>query len=101
MAGKATEASRRQAPRARPTRLPGDRQAPPNNLPAAPSSFVGRRRELATVAQAVDGGRLVTLVGPGGVGKSRLGLEAARRRLMQHPDGLWLVDLAGLTDGAL
>jgi len=47
------------------------------NLPAEATSFVGRRRELAELKKKLAGARLVTLVGPGGVGKSRLGLRAA------------------------
>ncbi|MGY1698306.1 BTAD domain-containing putative transcriptional regulator [Geodermatophilus sp. SYSU D00766] len=66
-------------------------------LPVPLTAFVGRDRELAQVAAALAGPRLVTLVGPGGSGKTRLALEAARRR----PDGgppAALVELAGVTD---
>jgi predicted ATPase/DNA-binding SARP family transcriptional activator len=64
------------------------------NLPFALSSFVGRGGDLAAVAGLLDGHRLVTLTGPGGVGKTRLALEAARVRA--DADGPWLVELAGL-----
>jgi predicted ATPase/DNA-binding SARP family transcriptional activator len=64
------------------------------NLPFVLSSFVGRGGDLAAVAGLLDGHRLVTLTGPGGVGKTRLALEAARART--DADGPWLVELAGL-----
>ncbi len=96
-----TEAAQHQARGARPTQLTTARQLPPHNLPAALTSFIGRERELARVGRAVDSSRLVTLVGPGGVGKSRLALEAARLRLPHHADGIWLVDLAPLADPML
>ncbi len=69
-----------------------------HNLPAALSSFVGRWAEIDDVAVRVAEGRLVTLVGPGGAGKSRLAIEAARRLLNEFPDGVWLVELAVLRD---
>ncbi|WP_238008581.1 BTAD domain-containing putative transcriptional regulator [Dactylosporangium sp. AC04546] len=68
------------------------------NVPAATSSFVGRRRELRAAGALVAAHRLVTLTGPPGVGKSRLATELARRR--PDPGGSWLVDLAGLRDPA-
>ncbi|GGM85382.1 BTAD domain-containing putative transcriptional regulator [Dactylosporangium sucinum] len=68
------------------------------NVPAATSSFVGRRRELRAAGALVAAHRLVTLTGPAGVGKSRLATELARRR--PDPGGSWLVDLAGLRDPA-
>jgi predicted ATPase/DNA-binding CsgD family transcriptional regulator len=77
------------------------RHLPSGSLPEALTSFVGRRREIGRVAAVSASSRLVTLVGPGGVGKSRLAIEAARLRLDQHPDGVWLIDLAGLSDPAL
>ncbi|KXK60623.1 hypothetical protein AWW66_17850 [Micromonospora rosaria] len=72
---------------------------PSRNLPAALSSFVGRRTELARLTGLLAEHRLVTVIGPGGVGKTRLALEAARTRT--DPDGPWLVELAGLRDGTL
>lgn len=77
------------------------RRAPPSNLPAPLTSFVGRERELAEARRFLESCRLLTLIGPGGVGKSRLALEAARARLGRHADGVWLVDLAPLADPAL
>jgi predicted ATPase/class 3 adenylate cyclase len=73
----------------------------PNNLPAALSSFVGRTQELAAVQEALGRSRLVTLTGAGGAGKTRLALQAAADRVERHPDGVWLVDLAGLSDPEL
>ncbi|WP_221351618.1 ATP-binding protein [Streptomyces beigongshangae] len=72
----------------------------PGNLPAETRSFVGRSRELARLARLLDpaGGHepLVTLVGTGGVGKTRLALRAARRSSPQYPDGVWFVELSPL-----
>ncbi len=73
----------------------------PNNLPAQLSSFVGRGRELAAVQEILRGARLVTLTGAGGAGKTRLALQVAADRIEDHPDGVWLVDLAGLADPGL
>ncbi|MBO0684217.1 MAG: LuxR family transcriptional regulator, partial [Candidatus Dormibacteraeota bacterium] len=66
----------------------------PGNLPAEPTSFIGRRRELAEIRKKLAGARLVSLVGPGGVGKSRLGLRAATDLGRGFKDGSWLVELA-------
>ena len=73
----------------------------PHNLPLPLTSFVGRERELAAVHEALAAHRLVTLTGPGGVGKTRLALQAAAAGLEAFPDGAWLVDLAPLADAAL
>jgi predicted ATPase/DNA-binding SARP family transcriptional activator len=72
-----------------------------HNLPAPVSSFVGREAALDAVARHVSGARLVTLTGVGGVGKTRLALEVARRTVTDYPDGSWFVDLASLSDPAL
>src|SRR5215207_8095719 len=72
-----------------------------SNLPADVSSFVGRRHELAQLRAALGTHRLVTLFGPGGVGKTRLALRAARDRSKVYADGPWLVELAPLQDAAL
>ena len=69
------------------------------NLRAPLTSFVGRKEELARVLELLDGGRLVTLTGPGGVGKTRLAVEAARSA--SASDGPWVVELARLRDGRL
>jgi len=69
-----------------------------SNLPAEVSSFVGRRQELAQLRAALGTHRLVTLFGPGGVGKTRLALRAARDRMKSYADGPWFVELAPLQD---
>ena len=74
--------------------------SPPGNLPEPLSSFRGRNTELEQVDQAIGSSRLVTLIGPGGVGKTRLAVAAAARRRDQHFDGAWLVEFAGVTDPA-
>jgi len=68
------------------------------NLPAQVSSFIGREGELAAVRALVGGSRLVTLIGVGGAGKTRLGLEVAAGLLDGTGDGVWFVDLAPLAD---
>ena len=67
---------------------------PLGNLPAAPGALVGRRAELEAVASLLQACRVVTVVGAGGVGKTRLAIEAARSRLGGYRDGVWLVELA-------
>ncbi|MFR0354545.1 ATP-binding protein [Streptomyces sediminimaris] len=68
------------------------------NLPAEANAFVGRRRELADIAGLLGAERLVTLTGPGGVGKSRLALRAAHAVTAGFPGGTWLVELSDLRD---
>ncbi|MFG1992044.1 BTAD domain-containing putative transcriptional regulator [Actinoplanes sp. NPDC048988] len=68
------------------------------NLPAPLTSFVGRDDDLARVDTLLTSGRLVTVVGPGGAGKTRLAVEAARRRRHEYRDGAWLVDLSSVTE---
>ena len=77
------------------------REVPSTNLPAARSSFVGREREMAEVERGLASTRLLTLTGAGGSGKTRLALEAARDLVGAYPDGVWLVELAPLSEGAL
>jgi predicted ATPase/DNA-binding CsgD family transcriptional regulator len=71
------------------------------NLPAEVTSFVGRRRELAEAKRALSKSRLVTLTGVGGVGKTRVAERVARDRRRAYPHGVWLVELAELSDPAL
>lgn len=71
------------------------------NLPLQLTSFVGRTAEIGVVKELVAHERLVTLTGAGGIGKTRLALEVARQGLGSFGDGVWLVELAGLTDGEL
>ena len=66
------------------------------NLRERLSSFVGRSAELEELSEAVRAGRLVTLIGPGGVGKTRLAVEAAAVLRPEHRDGAWLVEFAGV-----
>ena len=72
-----------------------------HNLPARLSSFIGRERETSEVEELLVVGRLVTLTGAGGCGKTRLGLEVAARKLELFADGVWFVDLAPLSDPQL
>ncbi len=72
-----------------------------NNLPAQVTSFIGREAELAEVRRLITAGRLVTLTGPGGAGKTRLGLQVAAGLLDGSGDGVWLADLAPLPGPAL
>ncbi|WP_067822216.1 LuxR C-terminal-related transcriptional regulator [Actinomadura kijaniata] len=65
-------------------------------LPAEVTSFVGRRRELAETRRLLEGARLVTLLGPGGVGKTRLALRVAREARRSFPGGVCFVDLAAV-----
>jgi predicted ATPase len=69
------------------------------NLPPQLSSFVGRAGELAGLAAAVAGSALVTVTGPGGVGKTRLAVQAAADQLETFADGAWLCELAAAGDG--
>ncbi|MFO7683033.1 MAG: BTAD domain-containing putative transcriptional regulator [Chloroflexota bacterium] len=79
--------------------------APPHNLPASAASFVGREPELAqlTALLAQPDGRLLTILGPGGAGKTRLALETATRHLTdpRFSDGVFFVPLADLPPGTL
>ncbi len=82
---------------------PAPRVATPNNLPHELTSFVGREREIAGILRDLADHRLVTLTGPGGIGKTRFALRTASRiaKRADSPDGVWFVDLSPLTDPAL
>jgi predicted ATPase/class 3 adenylate cyclase len=69
-----------------------------HNLPRQLSSFVGRKREMAEVTRLLAGHPLITLLGPGGTGKTRLMLQAAEEVIEDFSDGVWLVELAALSD---
>jgi predicted ATPase/class 3 adenylate cyclase len=71
-------------------------EATPNNLPQQITSFVGREREVADIQRLLASGRLLTLVGPGGIGKTRLALHAAAHVLDGYSDGVWFVELAAI-----
>jgi predicted ATPase/class 3 adenylate cyclase len=68
----------------------------PGNLPIQPTAFIGREREVKELADAILSARIVTLTGVGGVGKTRLALQAAAEVATSFGDGAWLVELAGV-----
>jgi non-specific serine/threonine protein kinase len=80
---------------------PSSQRRAANKLPADLTSFVARRLEAAQIRQLLSTSRLVTLVGVGGVGKTRLAVHAARDVQRAFPDGVFLVELAALKDPAL
>jgi predicted ATPase/DNA-binding XRE family transcriptional regulator/tetratricopeptide (TPR) repeat protein len=71
---------------------------PHDNLPAELTAFIGRDREAADVRALTESSRLVTLTGPGGAGKTRLALHVAAEQLGVPGDGVWLVELARVTE---
>lgn len=73
---------------------------PPGNLPVETTSFVGRTEDVARIRDLFRSSRLVTLLGVGGVGKSRLALRIAYEAAGNFADGVWKVDLLGLADPA-
>jgi predicted ATPase/transcriptional regulator with XRE-family HTH domain len=79
------------------------REARPNNLPQQPTPFLGREDQVARVVDLLsrDDVRLLTITGPGGIGKTRLALQAATDVLEAFPDGVWFVDLSTLSDPSL
>ncbi len=72
----------------------------PNNLPVQLTSFVGRHQELEEAAKLLRGSRLLTLAGVGGSGKTRLALQVAAEALEEFADGVWLVELAPVTEAS-
>jgi predicted ATPase/DNA-binding SARP family transcriptional activator/DNA-binding CsgD family transcriptional regulator len=76
-------------------------QSSGHNLPAPRTSFVGREREMLEVKRELAMTRLLTLTGVGGSGKTRLALEVARELVGAYPDGVWLAELAPLSEGEL
>ena len=85
---------------------PSDEEQVPNNLPAQLTSFIGRERETFEISRLLTGDpngelagiRLLTLIGPGGTGKTRLALQVAARVFGHFRDGVWTVELAALSD---
>ncbi len=73
----------------------------PNNLPHQATTFIGRERELAEVTSLLGGSRLLTLLGMGGLGKTRLSLQTAAEQIHDFPDGVWFLDLAPISDPTL
>jgi len=73
----------------------------PNNLPIQPTSFRGREHDLEEVKSLLAQDKLLTLFGAGGVGKTRLALQAGADVLEHYPDGVWLADFAPITDPEL
>lgn len=74
---------------------------PSNNLPLLLTSFIGRENEIAEVGSLLQHTHLLTLTGAGGSGKTRLALAAASGLLDRYPDGVWLIELASLSDPSL
>jgi predicted ATPase/class 3 adenylate cyclase len=70
----------------------------PNNLPTLPNAFIGRERERAAVRRLLGETRLLTLTGTGGTGKTRLAVQVAEEALSDYTDGVWLVELATVSD---
>ena len=73
----------------------------PSNLPFQGTSFIGRERELDDVKALLKKARLLTLLGMGGLGKTRLSLQVAAETIHEYPDGAWFLDLAPIRDPAL
>jgi predicted ATPase len=73
------------------------------DLPVQPTPFLGREREVSAIVEALRGGnvRIVTLTGPGGIGKTRLAVQVSTEVAGSYPGGAWFVGLAGLSDPAL
>jgi predicted ATPase/class 3 adenylate cyclase len=78
-----------------------ERDATPNNLPPQLTSFIGREADLAEAGKLLSRSRLLTLLGVGGIGKSRLSLALAAQVMPEFADGVWLVELATLRDERL
>ncbi len=76
-------------------------EATPNNLPQQLTSFVGRERERAEVEEMLTSTRLLTLLGMGGLGKTRLSLQIGASVMDAYPDGVWFIDLQTIRDDSL
>jgi predicted ATPase/class 3 adenylate cyclase len=75
--------------------------SPAHNLPTHSTSFIGRRTEKRDLRRLVESHRLVTVVGAGGTGKTRLAVELASDVVASYPDGVWFVDIASVSDSGL
>ena len=71
-----------------------------NNLPNQLTSFIGREREMSEAEKLISSSQLLTLVGPGGTGKTRLSLQLAENQFANFKDGVWFIELAPLTNSA-
>ena len=76
-------------------------ESTPNNLPQQLTSFIGREREVEEAKELLKSARLLTLLGMGGLGKTRLSLQIAADVMDAYPDGVWFVDLAPIRDDSL
>ncbi len=76
-------------------------EATPNNLPQQLTPFIGRERDLAEARRVLTNTRLLTLLGVGGIGKTRLSLQVAAEVIDDYSDGVWFVELAALADARL
>ena len=76
-------------------------ESPKTNLPTPYTSFIGRKKEVEEIMHTVGNNRLVTLTGPGGVGKTRLAIQSSNQMLNNFKNGVWWVELAPLKDDAL
>ena len=78
-----------------------DSALPDHNLPRSLTSFIGRQREIEAIAELLAQNQLVMLTGAGGIGKTNLCLQVGRAQLASFPDGVWLIELAPITDPTL
>lgn len=87
----------------RPSPIVSEAVAPtiPGYLPNPPTDLIGREEERLEVAACLKRSRLVTLIGPGGMGKTRLAMKVAQEVASDYPDGVWMVSLEALSDGSL
>jgi len=72
-----------------------------NSIPVPPTSFIGREKELTEILRLLDGNRLVTVTGPGGVGKTRLAIESSKKLFDKIKDGVYWVELGAINDETL
>ena len=78
-----------------------EKREPSHNLPIQISSFIGREKDQKAIAKLITRHRLVTLIGAGGIGKTRLSLKVGEGLLDQFPDGVWFIELASISDPTL